>query len=111
MRRYSYAARIIEKIENERTGVGIGLKVGVYRIEGDKEEQVGAYSRNYNSLFRTFFHFRRGEKDYALYSPNYSATRIMELPSCKDIGGEELNSYGFCPVEFYVPCYIEREWT
>jgi len=34
----------------------------------------------------------------------------MELPSCKDIGGEDPNAYGFCPVDFYVPGYIECEW-
>jgi hypothetical protein len=27
----------------------------------------------------------------------------MELPSCKDIGGEEPHTNGFCPVDFYVP--------
>jgi hypothetical protein len=33
----------------------------------------------------------------------------MELPSCRDIGGEEPNSWGFCPVDFYVPCYADLE--
>jgi hypothetical protein len=33
----------------------------------------------------------------------------MELPSCKDIGGEEPSSYGFCPVDYLVPTYIEQE--
>jgi len=110
MQEYTYAARIIEKLESA-PGKWYGAKVGVYRIEGGNEEQVGVYCRNYRSLFRTFFHFRRSEKDYALYSPEYSATRVMELPSCKDIGGEEPDERGFCPVEFYVPCYIEKEWT
>jgi hypothetical protein len=27
----------------------------------------------------------------------------MELPSCRDIAGEDPNSHGFCPVEYYVP--------
>jgi hypothetical protein len=44
-----------------------------------------------------------------LYSREYTATRIMALPSCQDIGGEEPDSWGFCPVDFYVPSYIDRE--
>jgi hypothetical protein len=35
----------------------------------------------------------------------------MELPSCKDIGGEEPSSDGFCPVDYFVPAFIVREWT
>ena len=27
----------------------------------------------------------------------------MSLPDCKDLGGEERNQGGFCPVEYYVP--------
>lgn len=27
----------------------------------------------------------------------------MELPSCKDLGGEENTAHGFCPVAYYVP--------
>jgi hypothetical protein len=34
----------------------------------------------------------------------------MELPSCQDIGGEEPASNGFCPVEYYVPSYIEHQY-
>jgi hypothetical protein len=33
----------------------------------------------------------------------------MELPSCRDIGGEEPHSAGFCPVDFFVPSYILEE--
>ena len=86
-----------------------GLKVGVFRVENESEEQVGEYERNYSSLFNTFHHFQKNGKDFALYSPDYTVTRIMELPSCRDIGGEEPNSWGFCPVDFFVPTYIETE--
>jgi hypothetical protein len=34
----------------------------------------------------------------------------MELPSCRDIGGEEPHRVGFCPVDFFVPRYIDREY-
>lgn len=107
----TYLARVLEKVQN-RPGTWNSIRVGVFRKESEEqedEEQIGSYLRNYPSLFRTFFPFRQGDKDYALYSPDYTATRVMELPSCRDIGGEKGNSYGFCPVDFYVPCYIERE--
>jgi hypothetical protein len=47
--------------------------------------------------------------DLALYSPSYTATRILALPECVDLGGEEPGNYGFCPVELFVPTYAEIE--
>lgn len=75
----------------------------------DTDRQVGEYRRNYSSLYRTFHPFQLRGKWYALYSSDYTATRIMALPSCKDIGGEEGDSWGFCPVDYWVPPlhYIE----
>ena len=52
---------------------------------------------------KTFFPFRWKDNWYALYSREYTCTRIMKLPECEDIGGEEPNGFGFCPVELYVP--------
>src|SRR5262249_41440812 len=78
---------------------------------GDLEEQIGEYVRNYPNFFDTFFPFEKDGKDYALYSTDYTATRVMELPSCRDIGGEEPSSGGFCPVEYYVPTYVDLETT
>lgn len=104
----AYKAEIIEKVEN-RPGTWNSIRVGVFRCDGESKEQVGHYVRNYPNLFRTFCHFRKNDKDYALYSPDYTASRIIELPSCKDIGGEEPHGAGFCPVDYLVPRYIERE--
>lgn len=106
--KFMYTAKVLEEIEYSPNSWQ-GLKIGVFRGEGETEEQIGEYERNYPSLFRTFSAFQKEGKDYALYSPDYTATRIMALPECKDIGGEERNSYGFCPVDFYVPSYVERE--
>jgi len=106
----TYTAKVIETIQR-RPNTWATLRVGVFRSEGDAEEQVGEYHRNYSTLFNSFFHCTQGGKDYALYSPDYTVTRIMELPSCRDIGGEEPHSAGFCPVDFYVPRYIDREYT
>jgi hypothetical protein len=109
---YTYTARVLEKIENplhDGRPVMNSIKVGVFLIDGDKEEQIGEYVRNYPGLYNTFYFFQKNDKDLALYSPDYTATRVLELPVCKDIGGEEPNGGGFCPVDFYVPSYIDRE--
>lgn len=104
-----FIAKVLSKIEYNPKGSWNGLKVGVFKIGEDLEEQVGEYERNYPTFYDTFCHFQKDGKDFALYSPHYTATRIMELPSCKDIGGEEPNSWGFCPVDYFVPTYIEQE--
>lgn len=56
---------------------------------------------------KTFCFFRKNGKDLALYSKDYAAIRVMELPSCKDLGGYDEDSCGFCPVEIFVP-YFKR---
>ncbi len=112
---HTYIARVIEEVELEsRTESGMiqrldYLRVGVFRVDDGHEEQVGEYARNYPALFDTFTHFVKDGRDYALYSPDYTVTRILELPSCKDIGGEHHDSWGFCPMEYFVPTYAEFE--
>lgn len=106
----SYSTKILNEIEYQ-PGTWHGLKIGVFRTTDGVEQQVGEYERNYPRLYRTFFPFQKNGQDLALYSPDYTGTRIMELPSCKDLGGEEKNSNGFCPVDFYVPAYVVREFT
>lgn len=113
---YTYIAKVLGKIEypprpdyrGVLQGVMNGLHVGVFRLEDGQEEQVGEYERNFPVLYNTFFHFVRDGRDYALYARQYNATRVMELPSCKDIGGEEPHII-FCPLDYYVPSYIEVE--
>lgn len=109
MRPPSYAARVLSTIDNG-PGIMKSLSVGVFRSDGTSELQVGSYVRNYASLFNTFHHFTVNDIDYALYSPNYTGTRILKLPECQDIGGEPTDSMGFCPTDYYVPSYIDREW-
>jgi hypothetical protein len=62
---------------------------------------VGEYGRNYSPLFKTFLPFTQRGSQYALYSPDYTATRILELPSCRDLGGEDPDPGGFCPVDYW----------
>lgn len=104
----AYFARVLGEVRYQ-PGSWNGLRVGVFRRENGVEEQVGEYERNHWALYRTFTHFRAGGRDLALYSPDYTATRLLELPSCRDIGGEEPAGGGFCPVDFFVPCFIDLE--
>lgn len=91
-----------EKVAN-RPGTWDSLRVTIHRRNGEATEKIGEYVRNYPNLYQTFYPFTVAGRDYALYSRDYTATRVMRLPECEDIGGEERDSFGFCPVEFYVP--------
>lgn len=94
----TYEARVDEQNNN-----GWGHQVvGVYR----GGEKVCEFKRNYPAYgVETFAPFRRGESWYALYSPHYTALRVMELPSGRDVGGEDPSAHGFCPMQVHVPRY------
>lgn len=62
--------------------------------------KIGEYTRNYHSMYNTFYPFKWKEKEYALYSHDYETVSLMSLPDCQLI--VEHNS-GFCPVDFSVP--------
>jgi len=80
------------------------IEVGVFEKKPDETEvQIGSYTRNYHCLYKTFFPFQKDGKWYTLYSKDYTSTRVMSLPDCKDLGGESPHGFGFCPVEYYVP--------
>jgi hypothetical protein len=98
----SYFAKAIEKIDNGPNVLN-SIRVGVFELRNGIETQVGSYVRNFPDLHRTFYHFRKKGKDYALLSPAYTAIRVLELPSCKDLGGEDGKDSNFCPVDFYAP--------
>jgi hypothetical protein len=107
---------VLEPIAN-RPGTWDSLRVGVFRVDpaagSDRElaesaQQIGEYVRNYRSLYETFYPFQGTDGSwYALYSPDYTSTRVLRLPDCVDIGGEPSAGGGFCPVAFYVPRYRE----
>lgn len=114
-----YEAKELDKIKIKE-GCWEHLRVGVYSYERsydetkkayiklqDTEKQVGEYIRNYPSLRDTFFPFKKSDKWYALYSREYMYTRLMSLPDCEDIGGEDKSNTEyqdhFCPSEFYIP--------
>ncbi len=99
-----YSAKVLGKVPT-KPGCWDYLRVGVF--EDDK--LIGEYQRNYYCLYSTFFPFQQDGKWYALYSKDYTCTRVMSLPDCKDICGEDESEYGFCPVEFFVPCLTGRK--
>lgn len=86
-----------------RDGCWNTLQVDIFENKEDGYEKIGGYERGYANLFNTFVPFIQRGKEYALYSINYTTTSIMRLPSCEYVCGEERNSYGFCPVDYYVP--------
>lgn len=91
--------------EEYREGPPDYMGTAIVRIFSDDGE-IGQYERNYPSFGeRTFEPFELDGRWYALYSRDYTATRIMSLPDCRDLGGEEPASDGFCPVEYFVPRY------
>lgn len=92
-----YSVEIKKTIENKK-----GWDSYLVSVLKDGEE-IGTYERNYSIVKGTFFPFCQDNEWYALYSKDYTATRVMKLPECKDLGGEERDSFGFCPVEYYVP--------
>jgi hypothetical protein len=83
------------------------LDVEVVRVAD--QTVVGSYRRTYAALFDTFCAFRMGGRDLALFSPDYTVTRVMELPSCTDIGGEERSARGFWPTDYFVPLTSDHE--
>lgn len=85
-------------------GVWKTAVVSVFETADGSPRKIGQYARNHAGWCEDTFHpFKQNGRWYALYSRDYTATRVMELPSCRDIAGEDLNSHGFCPVEYYVP--------
>ena len=97
-----YSAEEIEKIDNGK-GYWSYIKIGVFETLNGVKNKIGEYKRSYPNMFSTFFPFFQDGKWYALYSEDYTATSVMELPSCKKIAGEEPHAHGFCPTTFYVP--------
>lgn len=99
------------RIETEKVATKTGcwnhLKVSIYQLDGEARRLIGSYEREYTVLFNTFVPFQKNGKWYALYSSDYTATRVMSLPECTDLGGEEGDAFGFCPVGYFVPDEVD----
>lgn len=68
--------------------------------------EIGSYVRSYPSFVIATFHpFKLGDEWFALYSEDYTASRVAKLTPTEfvDWCGEEEDGAGFCPTEFWVP--------
>jgi hypothetical protein len=103
----AYLSRFsVQRTKQEGKPGYIGTEIIDVLFDGAR---IGGYERNYSSLYNTFVPFMTADgAAYALYSRDYTATRVMSLPDCVDLGGEESDSYGFCPVDYFVPYDPER---
>src|SRR5438105_11737597 len=54
-------------------------------------------------MLETFEPFRQGDRDYALISPDYTGTSVVDLASGRIVASEPHDPGGFCPVGFDVP--------
>lgn len=98
--------RFSVRIETIDHGPGVWktARVHIFELVGTDVRQIGSYDRNHAGWCgSTFAPFTQDGNWYALYAPDYTATRVMALPSCRDLGGEEHHTNGFCPVDYYVP--------
>jgi hypothetical protein len=95
-----YATRIEVISDVVHRGVQHARAVHVEILDGDR--LVFAYDRNY-AMLRTFEPFRQGDRDYALISPDYTATAVADLATGRIVASEQHDPGGFCPVGFYVP--------
>lgn len=105
----NYTVKILEDIKT-KPGCWNYQKVGVF----DNENHIGEYTRNYSGhAEKTFYPFESKGKWYALYSKHYMYTRLMSLPDCGDLGGEDKDNTEyknhFCPVEYFVPEVTEMK--
>lgn len=75
-----------------------------------EENLLGGYHRTYGAFGAdTFYPFKWEDVWYALYSANYTCTRVMRFSAggFEDWCGEEASGHGFCPTAYYLPqCFI-----
>ena len=90
--------------KENRPGTWPSTIVEVFRRADDdgKPKKLCEYERNYGLLY-TFEPFRQGNKEFALISPHYTGTSVLDLATGQLIAQEPDSSMGFCPVGFYVP--------
>lgn len=99
----------VKKIDNgTKYPNKILVKIFLNTEDGSKTE-IGEYTRNYGTMFNTFYPFELKGKEYALYSKDYTATRVMTLPDCIDWCGEDPYEGGFCPTDYYIPSVVVED--
>jgi hypothetical protein len=92
--------------KKNRPGAWNSTIVRIFRRGSTPSELVSIceFERNY-SLLQTFEPFRKGGRDFALISRNYTKTAVLDLMSGQIVAEEteSISGNGFCPVGFYVP--------
>lgn len=85
-------------------GITAGTVMEVFRRAdaGGEPDKLCEYERNYGPL-HTFEPFRQGGREFALISPQYTGTSVLDLATGRVIAEEPVSPTGFCPVGFYVP--------
>jgi len=84
-------------------------KVRVEILDGDRA--IASYDRNY-SMLSTFEPFRQGDRDYALISPHYTATSVIDLQSVFERFPRHLPTYpvkglrGYCSAAMIPPAAL-----
>jgi hypothetical protein len=97
-----FSVRIV--LRDNGPGVWNTARVDIFEGNESTARQIGSYARNHSGwCSETFAPFMQDGRRFALYTPDYTATKVMELPSCKHLGGEAPASHEFCPVDYYVP--------
>jgi hypothetical protein len=76
------------------------LRVDVSDLAG---RVIASFDRNYPDLYRTFEPFRQASRMFALVSPDYTSTSVMDLETGELIATETPSAEGFCPIGYYVP--------
>jgi hypothetical protein len=101
-----FTAESVGKVAHEKGWNGVEVAIMQQDKKDGPKRNLGTFRRNYPTNFDNFAFVEKFGRYFALYSPDYTVTRVMEIfPGLgwKDIGGEEMNSNGFCPTGFYVP--------
>ena len=94
-----------------KKGMWNTLDVSIFKREGTQEERIGSYKRNYPHMFNTFYPFLKDGREFALCSLDYTATSVLELPSCKLLAVEKPSHGTICPLSYFVPYLPEKGIT
>lgn len=116
---YTFAAKQLESVKT-KPGCWDVSRVGIFKVpivnwendeklDWDNGQLVGEYTYGFSFRPGLFRAFRYNRQWYALYSTDYTASRVMRIFekdgqwAWEDVCGQEGSTYGFCPVSFYVP--------
>jgi hypothetical protein len=89
-----------DKIDN---GKGYSASLNLAIVDRSTDKTVFKFVRNYPATYDTFEPFYQNGHPYALISRYYTGTSVVDLERGEIIAEEPRESFGFCPVDFWVP--------